>query len=281
MLRMHAKRYGQVNCLAGTDRVVAAISLPSGTRLNRVSGTLKMVQLVALNVDDIAAYGAEIWLLPVFDPDAAINADTLWDNVVPKDNDADTLDLDTGATDTSPFWEPGEADLQQIFNVGNVPEKIWERRRLMTINDGYVFAFQDNQTPFLLQWHPGSVDRIRVNKNYLLTEPMMLCLGVASPALDDTTTAVPTAMIEADWARVKYMKEVLSIALQQMLGLTEAGAETPFIEAAQLLRSHLAPDIFEEDGGRYVSAAWQAVAELNIDHSVPGEMAIGQISYQR
>ena len=52
-----------------------------------------------------------------------------------------------------------------------------------------------------------------------------------------------TTISENEWSRYKYMQETLSYAMQHSIGLTEAGAETPWVDAANLLAKVLEPDV--------------------------------------
>ena len=65
-----------------------------------------------------------------------------------------------------------------------------------------------------------------------------------------------------------------------LLGVTEAGAETPWVEAAALLRKHLDPDIFETTGATFISKTWRAAGELKFDHEVEGTLAKALVSFE-
>ena len=94
-------------------------------------------------------YACEGYILPVMDPDDNSSFDTLWDQLVPKDTDTQVINLDTEVTDTSPFYEPGEADWTALVDVGVKPERVYHRSRLLTMaNKGTSLIFQDNQNPF-------------------------------------------------------------------------------------------------------------------------------------
>ncbi len=282
MIRMYARRQTQLTCPAGQDRVFFGLSLPSGSRINNVNIEVHLVSS-STNVQDRAAmYAVEGWILPVLDPDAATSFDVLWDNLVPKDTDVETMDLDTGATDATNFFEPGEPDLSDMFEVGLRPERIFHRNRLLTMaGGGSVFSFQDNQTPFQPNWIPGDRFDIRLKKNYGVSQPSVLLFAFASPNLDDTSTTVPSAMAEAEWGQVKYIGHVLERAMLHVFGVVETGAETPWEEATALLKKHLEPDVFEQDGGAFVGQTFDVFAKGIVDHSVEGTIRLGSVSTGR
>ncbi len=71
---------------------------------------------------------------------------------------------------------------------------------------------------------------------------------------------------------VKYIDHVLEMAMMDLLGLTEAGAETPWEEASDLLRAYLDPSLLEPNAGTFVGTSWGAFGELTFDVVVPGRM---------
>ncbi len=281
MKRMFARRTSEVTVAGGTDQVLFGVSLPSNTRVNDIRVQINVIDNTHLDLMDAAMYAVEGWILPVFDPDAAPAYDTLWDTLVPKDSDVETLDLDTGASDTTPFYEPGEVDLSRLLDVGLQPERIYHRHKLLTINNGAAYKFQDNQTPFNVKWIAGDRFRIRIGRALRVHQPSALVFALASPSMDDTTTVVQTALAEAEWGQVRYIGHVMERALLHTLGVVEVGAETPWEEATALLFKHLDPDVYEEDAGFFTSLSWRAYAEAMVDHSVEGEMAVTAISTGR
>ena len=124
----------------------------------------------------------------------------------------------------------------------------------------------------ILEFAPSAVVNIRVRKNYAIQNPSVLVFSLASPDLLDTTGDLEVAAAENEWPRLKYMEIVLEQALIKFMGLVEAGAETPWEEAASLLRKHLEPDVFEENAGSWASQSWYCFVDAVIDHSVEGTM---------
>ncbi len=281
MIRMFARRMTKRSVLTGEDRVIIGLSLPSGSRINDINIEMHFAQSTPLNISNAVMVAVEGWIIPVLDPDAATLLDTIWDNLVPKDTDVEVVDLDTGAADATVFYEPGEPDFSQLLDVGLRPERIYSSSRLLTISSGSVATYQDNQTPFLPVWYPGFVQKIRIRKNYGVSQPSVLLFAVGNPSLDDTSGTGMTAAAEAEWGQTKYIGHVLERALLHLFGVTEAGAETPWEEATALLKKHLEPDVFEQFGTELASSTWLITARAVIDHSVEGRLGDQAISTGR
>ncbi len=275
MLRMFARRMFGVRVAGSTDRVLAGISLPSDSVIHdiKIKGHIGMAANGSeFTATQVLMYALEAWILPVFDPDAGDDLNTIWDTLVPKDSDVQTLDLDTGTVDSTPFYEPGEADWSAIMDVGFRPQRLYHSHRMLHMGNTTGMRFVDSQTPFETKWQPGANFQHHDRKRYRVRQPSVLVLGAASPDMDDTAATEPAAAGEQDWARTKYMGDTLHQALMDVLGITEAGAETPWEEAADLVQSHLDPDVFESDAGLFIGAALAFHGEMNIDHSVVGEI---------
>ena len=268
MLRMFARRRSQIYVQAGEDQVMFGISLPSGSRINNISANVHVVSNSIMPRTQAAMFAIEGYILPVLDPDAGADLETIWDSLVPKDDDVDTIDLDTQAADTQPFFEPGESAMSEVLNIGFHPEKVYTTRRMLS----FANAGMRQEEASILEFAPSAVVNIRVRKNYAIQNPSVLVFSLASPDLLDTTGDLEVAAAENEWPRLKYMEIVLEQALIKFMGLVEAGAETPWEEAASLLRKHLEPDVFEENAGSWASQSWYCFVDAVIDHSVEGTM---------
>ena len=124
----------------------------------------------------------------------------------------------------------------------------------------------------VLEWATSEVINIRVRKNYAIRQPSALVFAFASPAMDDLTSTPENVAAENEWPRLQYMETVLEQALIKFMGLVEAGAETPWEEAAALLRKHLEPDVYEDTSGAWKPQSYHVFVDAMIDHSVEGTM---------
>ena len=281
MIRLLAKRTSKITVVPGSDKVLFGISLPAGSRLNGLTADIHVWEVDALAQRNVFMYALEGWILPVHDPDSGSTMDTLFDQLVPKDTDVEVLDSDTGASDTSPFFEPGEPDVTQLFDIGLRPERVFHRNEMLSYAKGPLVRWQETETPFARLWCAGDTFQVRIKKNYRVQNPSILVFAFASPSLDDTSSTIPAVLAENEWPRVQYIGEYMQQAMMHMLGLTEAGAETPWVEMSALVLKHLEPDVFETVGGDFATATWHVAANAKIDHSVEGRMADSILSTGR
>lgn len=277
MLRMFARRMSHVLVSGNADQVLFGVSLPSESLVHDVRVKVKMVGTSKTREQfNCLMYGVEGWILPVHDPDSGSTYEALWDSLVPKDSAVETLDLDTGAADVTPFYEPGEVDLSDLFDVGLRPERLYHRHKMLTIGNGAVFMYQDNQTPFNLLWVAGDEFVIQIRRRLAVRKPSVLVFAMASPNLNATTAVVDAILGEAEWGQVKYMSHILERAMLHVLGVVESGAETPWEEATALLVKQLDPDLYEETAGRFQSENFDVFTEAMVDMSVVGD--IGKVA---
>ncbi len=282
MLRLKARRAWSMQTQQGADSIMFGLTLPSDTVVHGIN--IKSTFLganeasVAPSVFGVAFEG---WVLPLLDPDAGLAYDVLWDNLVPKDSDVDTLDLDTQATDTTNFWEPGEIDMSAVFDVGLRPRRLVHQHSFITLANGALIVWQDNQTPFLLKYWPGGAFNWSSRAGFRVNQPSAVVFAVSSPNMDDVQE-IPTVLSEAQIPQVKYMGDVLERALMDQLGLTESGAESPWEEASVVLKEHLDPNVYEPASfGVMQSIAWNSHGEAMIDHSVTGRLKLGTVTTGR
>lgn len=220
----------------------------------------------------IASYAVEAWILPLIDPDSAPVYSTIMDQLVPKDTDVQSMDLDTVAADATPFWEPGEADWSKLIPIGFQPERIYHRHRHISFGTRNT-GFSIKPTGEINQWWPTDSFDIRIRKNYFIENPSVMILGFSNPSNDDTDAVeAATALTESEIPQIRYVGDLLRRALLALLGVTETGAETPWEEASLLLQKHLEPQTLEDTGGFFAATTWHIVTDMVIDHSVEGEM---------
>lgn len=282
MFRMLARRRAMIEVTAGADVVMFGMTLPSDSIIDDIKATITLHNngSVFSVKNDVLMYGFEGWILPLLDPDSAINFNTLWDNLVPKDTDTEVLDLDTGAADATPFFEPGEIDWTTVLDVGLRPRKIYGRYKMLSWTNA-AHKIQDAATPFASEWTAGDMFNIRIRKKMHIRQPSVLVFALASPSMDDTTATVETALAEPQLSQVKYMEETLERAHLHLIGLTEATAETPFEEATALIKTHLEPDVFEGNADNFVAVGYQAQGELFVGHRVKGRLGKSMLTTGR
>lgn len=285
MLRLVGRRKAEVSPASpGIDSVLFGISLPSDSVIHGISmggGCTVDPASTELATNVVTEYAIEAWMLPIDDPDAAADFDDVWDTLVPKDTDVQTLDLDAETADTQIFYEPGEVDWQSVFDVGIRPHRLWHHHKTLFVGNTKGVKFVEPDTPFEPKWQPADTFGYQMRKPLRIKQPSVLLFGVGVPAGDDTTSTVELPLQENEWPRVKYLGDTLILALHEVLGLTEAGAETPWEEAADLLQRHLDPDVMELDAGFYLATLLRFFGEMIVDHSVVGSLDIKTVDTGR
>ncbi len=162
---------------------------------------------------------------------------------------------------------------EKLLDIGVQPRRIFHRHGLLTPANAIAMSRQDTETPFVDHWFPRAVVNVNVRQQYRVRSPSLCVFAVASPDMSQTSASVPlNALAETDWGQIKYIDHVVERAMLDLLGITEAGAETPWEEASALLRRHLDPVALEMDAGVFTNITWQAAGELVFDHVVPGRM---------
>ncbi len=265
------------------------ISLPNGTIVSDVRAKISFIsgavgggpnQFPITSAGFIAVEG---YVIPVDDPDSGGTYNALWDRYVPKDTDVDTLDLDTTGLDVTSFMEPGEIAMANIMDIGLRPKRVYHHHRMLTaMNGGSVHTHQAIATPADSgRYTPGGSLNFQLTRPIRVSQPSVLVFAFGVPLMDDTTTSTAAQLLEAEWAQVKYMENTLERAILHQFGVFEAGAETPWEEATDLLQTHLEPDVTEEDAGNWVSEQYNVYSDVKIDHSVTGRLSVKMLSTGR
>jgi len=259
---------------SSSDTVLTGFDLPAGSVLKHIGARIHVISnLAAVEREQSAMYAIAAYLIELDDPDAVVSYEDLWDRFVPKYTDVDLIDLDTAGADVTPFWEPGEARFDEIFDMGDRPLRLFMRRKMVTFADpgSAGFRFQPAETPFEPQYMPADIINFKLNRSIRVRKPSCVVVAMSNPALDDTVSNHP-ALTESEWGQIQYIESTLERALMDQLGQTEAGAESPWEEASDIIRKHLAPDIQEETAGAFITLAWNAFVTLQFSHTVPGSM---------
>lgn len=240
------ERMGLFAVPANEDQVISLCPIPPGGRLLQVQGSVHVMPSAAIAIDEIVVYALHGYVLPVLDPDLADNVDDIWDNLVPKGQSigsAGVIDLDQVAEDVEPVWEPGLENPEQMLNIDvmNIAE-FYSRQRVMTYASHPMLAHLDTTLKYL----PAEVARVKVNRSYSVRQPSMAMLGFSSPQTGSTTTSLQTAPSEKEWGLMFFLKNTVLQMVTHALGTIEAGAESPYVEAALFLARLVVADVIEE-----------------------------------
>lgn len=280
--RMIARRTWSTQQAAGGDSVAFGIWLPPGSAVHNVRGTC-IVESTQVSVAQRWHIGSmEGWVFNVDDLDGLGTMDTEFDIHVPKDANGLTLDLDAGTADTTPFFEPGEESWEFLFPIGRQPRRVFRRKWLSSFGHNSVIVNQDPETPFAFQFIGGLTFPVGIQKGFRVDDPSLMAFAVAAPdTLQTSVTKAVEAIAENEWGQLRYIDHVMERAMLSLLGLTEAGAETPWSEATLLLEEYLNPPVYETSGGMLEPVTWRTYGEVMIDLSVTGSMEKARLDLRR
>lgn len=278
-MRVFGRRTSHTLVANNTDRVLVSYPLPSGGRLNNIHLNCHVIGPEGLELHQVVMYGITGFVVPVADPDTSVTMDVLWDSLITKDEDpaAGSFDLDTAAADVTPEFEMGEVDWSGVFQLESQnPVEIFRRRRMLSVVDGMVNYEVVSAAADL--WVPGEKFTSKIGRRVSVQTPSVVMLGFSSPNLDDTTGTVSSIPTEIQWILLQYLELTLEQAFMHLIGLVEAGAETPYVESADFLASLLEDDAFEDTAGAFSTVAFNVFTQATFDITVPGHRMGGTIS---
>lgn len=270
------------NIGGSSDEVISGCPMPAQSRLVGTWGEVHAIKgsvSVGIAIDQAAMYGCDGWVVLVEDPDTAITYGSLWNNMVPKDQDmaSGAFDLDTGS-DNKPFFEPGEPTLEAILDAANVDKDshFFKRRKLITYAS-MPRGFDTGATPD--SYFPMDVFPINTIPRIGVQHYSCAMLGFASPAFDDVNQLdYSTPASEAEWIQLQYLEVVLEQAWMYMVGLVEVGAETPYEDAALMIEDFLEPTVSEETTGQFQALTYSVFTKATWGLVVPGRREFKSIS---
>lgn len=272
MIRIIRKQFTQIATPAGGDHVLALMPIaPRGVFF----GIRGEVHMVAQDVPKIQAmmFPCRVYAAQMTEIDDLVdNWQDLWDRYVPKDDDVSEvaatyqIDMARDTEDTAPFEEPGEPSPNELFGVREPTTIIWKRDKLISIATspvGYEGAAVDTYV---------ATDRYNLNVRRRIVFPQggFVAMGVASPNWDDVTASVPLGSANiSDVMMYGNMPDFLHTARLALIGATEAGAESPFVDVLSLIETLTEPTVYEENAGAYVATDARFFSRIVFDVGVP------------
>ena len=258
---------------------MADCPLPSECKQNNVWGEAHLVvdESETADVKEAGIFQGSGWVVPVTDPDTATDLNTLWDQLVPKDADVSSggFDLDTATAVTSSFADGGEVNLDRLMDMSNLDDdKHYYRSRKMVSFANSPWGYQAG-TPD--QYYPAQVMPIRSKKNVSADMMSQSLVAFTTLHLTDIDASRSTYSSEKYWMQNKYVDVVLEQAWQYLVGLVEAGAETPWEDAATTIQAIVEPEPVDT-GTRLVSWATNITAWATFDITVPGRREVKIVS---
>lgn len=266
-----------------TDKVLMDCPVPAECVQKNVWGEMHMnnVESDPLEWQEAIIYALEGWVIPVPDPDTALNLETLWDRFIPKDQEvaSGAFDLDTVASAAASFYDLGEINLDAIMDMSNLrSENQWySRKKMLTWANNRVGLVAG--TPDVSTY--ADVHKIRARRDIPAEFMSWSLLAAAMPGQGDVDASRSTYASEGLWLQTKYIDVVLEQAWMELVGLTEAGAETPWTDAALAVQELVEPEpVYVGAGG----AEFQPTPSANFfchgtfELEVPGRKEVSVIS---
>lgn len=258
---------------AGTDGVVSGIWMPANSICRMARGYLDFHgNTVATSLQSFLG-AASLWWLPVDDPDTTGTMDSVWDSQVLKDEVVVSLDLDTQTMRTNAEWEPGAAKWAKLFDVGVEVKHLWRQHFMCNIARNAVGVGPAPDTPFGYEFVPSGHLSPELPVVIRSSTPGLLVVAASSAdTVETSSTEAIAGLAEEDWGQLQYIDHVMERAMLNLLGVQEAGAETPWEEATTLLKKYLRPLVFETNSGTFVPITWKVTGEMDYIIEVEGTM---------
>lgn len=254
-----------------SDRVVIGLTIPSESVLKSYWLEQHIIYGVPIDVVTMTMYGTTGHLLPYLDPDTPLSFETMWDTQVPKDSDlaSGVFEHDTapGAPDSTPEWEPGQPSPAGIMGMSTAPTEVMRRRKRISFANTKNWA--DVATDVFM---PSDFYVAQSNRSRRVEMDSALLFGTSNPELVDTTATEPTTLSLQNLSFIKYVDMTLRMAFMELLGLTEAGAETPWTEAAAAIQLYTETSLFEETAGAFAPQVLNAFTFATIGIEVVGDV---------
>lgn len=275
MIVLYRKQLKHTLITIGTDRCVGFMPIAPGGVLRKVWMNVHLVADVAMDVGLAQIIPMRGYCFDILEIDDLTGTeDQLWDQNVPKDDDIGTsagnleLDVTRDSTETAVFEEPGEPDANKLFGLDDPYTKIFDQQPLVSFGSsptGFESGTPDTYYPTVTVR-----DRWQGRRSFPTGGAVMY--GIAVPAMDDvTTTPAPGITSQADYVSYSHLQMVLDLAKPWLLGLSEAGAETPGVDFAQLLEELTEPTVYEETASAWATGAMNVWSRFTFEVSVPDE----------
>lgn len=251
--------------------MIAALQIPEGGKLDSFHFTTKCLA-TDLKVTGACFYEIHGFMIPIPDPDGSQTPDEVWNLNVVKDTplvvtaasselEVDTLDTE----DSSVVDEIGVPALQNLMQSWGPKELMAPHVKMLTVADS-IGGFKDATPDTFL---PRDIFSTGGDQGWFVEQPSMALFAFGSPTLAATVNAWFEADTPAEWAQLQYLEYILEQAFIEVSGLTEAGSETPWADAATIVVATLIA-FFEETASSFLTMTWTAFTQFQARVTVPG-----------
>lgn len=283
MLLIRRRTFKETFLGVGTDRVFAWLPIPAGGKFlgSRVRASISMIP-IGVTVAKIVGFSG--YVVPVPDPDGTpVDPNTLWDQMVPKQETIESaaVEMDTVAADTTPEIDINTVDVAGMVDadIGNV--RLFRFEEMMhwaRSPHAHEVGSPDTYIPsMVLGWHAKRTVRVKRPSAML----MAMSLGnnpVGTTFIGTTNEWAPTGTTaEQNWQRLRFLEDTLLRSMPWLTGGTEAGAESPFQEAAELA-GRIQDQTHQDTAGAFdVTNNVKGHFQVTYLMEVPGTMKIGSL----
>lgn len=261
---------------AGQDEVVCSMPIPPGGVLLGYRAEIHAITAIHQPVikSAVALFGKAVVVRTGGSMmDASLSLQTLWDQMVPKDVDlditagGDDVDWDDGAI-AGPFEEPGHINFNDMVELGQRPTQLQEKEVMSTPASPQAKMFHVDTTD---EFFPTARMTMGKNLKHRARDASYFLLALGSPSWDETTTTEPSTIANQEWSLLTYPDVMFEMMLPDLLGMSEAGAESPFTEAAAQAVSFVEPPVHEDaDGGEFKAVDWNVWVKWTVRIATPG-----------
>ena len=280
-LLISRKVFSHRQVASNSDAVIAWGAIPAGGKFGGATVRGAIVGGEERSILTAMVYGMSAYVIPVLDLNTLDSTpDTTWDNQVPKDDDVaeGALDFELDSADTTPDIEVGPSNLSMLVGAKTGPAKLFRFERVVTFADapsGFVQAVPDTYVPLARY-------AFRVKKEVRVEVPSVVLMAVSSSLLSIATSFVGSLYEWApsnaqSWMQLQYLGDALERTAPFLTGVVEAGAESPYQEAAELV-ARMVEQAYEDGDGAFATQTIQAFTATTMSIEVPGYMRIGRVS---
>ncbi len=276
---VHMRRDSLVQVTNGTDEVICGVPIPPGGQLQAVRGQMSVKDTTRELEKDMMFYSVHGYVLPVLDPDAAATFESIWDTLVPKDETEApaALDFDTGTADDTPIDEPGDPNLNAVLGMDATDNvQIFKREKFLDIASHPVGLHLDTSQ----YWWPMDHFNVNIKRKVSVEQPAVCLFGISSPVAATTSATAPVAPTTKEWAMMMFLESTLEDMMKSIVGLTEAGATTPYVDASTFLAELLEPSLYEQTAraADFLDAIWDCNSHLNFQVNMPGSRSFSNLT---
>lgn len=277
-MQITSKNHAQRTVATDTDEVIGWMPVPANSRVDQVWFDLNVVT-ASLAFSSAVMWGLGGVVVAMDDPASVDSYEDVWDIMVMKDNVyvADVLDLDTADADivSRPQVEAGHGQVHNIFG-----EELLGNTQFFMQSEIASFAKSpvgfESATPDT--FHPAYQRKYHLPIGVRVDRPSVALLGFSAQDLDIEDATMDETPEEAQWIILQFLEDFLQQMWIDIMGLTETGAETPYVDVTTFVAEILEGSLLEDTAGGWGNISWTVHAKTTWQMTVPGSKNITSLS---